>query len=979
MKTSFKVQLAISVIFTANIALAQQDLTQQKLTPEVPAEQTFEKNIEKITVFGTRIKRADLTSSSPYVTTSAADFARSGQSTFDQYLLQLPQFRPGLGSFSNNSSGGTIGQSLLNLRGLGVQRNLVLVDNHRMQSSNANSAIDINTLPSNAIGSIEIITGGASATYGSDALSGVVNFKTRTDLVGLELSAKLTQPKQGDGQSMQYGITYGADFSGMNGEGDGSFFISAEYLDRHGISNQDREFFSERQPSGFMPYSRTLPDAPPSQATVDEMFATYGITGVSNRSFFAVNDDGSLFAISRGQASNYRGSTELPFIVTENSFGYHPGFSNYIQVPLERSAIFTKADYEFNGNLSLYAHFQYANSTAENIGSAPVIAAPWSVFVPITNPYLQANSALTTLLSSRANPLAPAEIQIRFAQSGPRTYQTKSETWQGLAGIKGYIDEWELSWDVHLSSGRTVNLDATTSGAISYVAMQQLADASDGGNSLCTGGYQAFNGVNQMSAECLQYIARSPENKTVLAQTVLEGFIEAPMFELPAGETRFSIGGHYRDNRYKFTPDVDIAANHLASLSATQFTKDNIAVTELFTELYLPLMSTATIEEALNITLGYRMSDYNLSDTSHTYKAEMLWTLTDSVLLRAGLQHALRAPNVEEYFNAGTQQVTRIGSPASGAGDPCDFRHTALTSESAVSIRELCITTGLDPSLIGSFRQPSSALVTTTYGNATLEPEEADSLSLGLVIDSYFEQDYLEKMSLTLDYYHIDIEDAIAAIPAVQSLAKCYNLDGSNPDYAVNNFFCQQFSRNSNGIFQYVNQPYLNLGGYKTSGVDVSFNWSIPVKLFGTPASVTINSFVNYLHTFEIAVFEDSPYQDFAGTINDTDNYPEWKFVNSLTLHNDDFAFAVQWRHFSGMKDASTVTNPTSETLGSSGYHYIDLSAQYQLTKQLSMRMGINNVTDKEPTVIGGDIGTTNAGVFDTIGRTFFLQAKLQL
>jgi len=969
MKIFPKIRLAILAVFISSPLLAQQ------VQPQDESSELSEQSIEKITVFGSRIKRSDLTSSSPYVTTSARDFALSGQAMFDQYLLQLPQFKPGLGSYSNNSSGGTVGQSMLNLRGLGVQRNLVLLDGHRLQSSNANSAIDINTLPSNAIGSIEVITGGASATYGSDALSGVVNFKSRTDLNGLELSLKLTQPGEGDGQSILYGIAYGTDFANS----EGTFFISGEYLDRQGVSNQDRDFFSERQPSGFMAYSRTLPDAPPSQAAVDTLFASYGLSGVSNRSFFAVNDDGSLFAVSRGQASNYRGSTELPFIVTENSFGYHPGFSNYIQVPLERSAVFAKADYDIKDNISFYSHIQYADSTAENIGSAPVIAAPWSVFVPITNPYLQTNTALTDLLLSRNDPVAPVELQVRFAQSGPRTYQTKSEMWQGLLGIKGYIDDWELSWDLHLSTGRAVNTDATTSGSISYVAMQQLVDAADGGDSLCQGGYQAFNGVNQMSDECLSYIARDPKNKTVLEQTVLEGFIEAPLFELPAGESRFSIGGHYRDNRYEFTPDADIAANHLASLSATQYTKDNIAVKELFTEIYLPLMSTETIDESLNLTLGYRISDYNLSDTSHTYKAEMLWTLTDSLLLRAGFQHALRAPNVEEFFNAGTQQVTRIGSPSSGAGDPCDFRHTGLAGENAVSISELCIATGLEPSLMGSFRQPGSALVTTTYGNATLSPEEADSVSLGVVIDSYFTQDYLEDMFLTVDYYNIDIEKAIAAIPAVQSLAKCYNLDGSNPDYTVNNFFCQQFSRNSNGIFQYVNQPYLNLGGYKTSGVDVSFNWTIPVKLVETSASVTINSFINYLDSFEIAVFEDSPYQDFAGTVSSSESYPRWKFTNSLTLHNDSFSIGVKWRHFSSMQDSSIVTNPTSETEGSKSYNYLDISTQYQFTKNMALRMGVNNITDKAPTVIGGDIGTTNSGVFDTIGRTFYLQASLHL
>lgn len=952
-------------------------LTPAMVQAQVPSDQTAadESVVETIEVTGTRIKRKDLVSSSPTISTSAEDFAVSGDATIDNYLRQLPQFQPGTGNFSNSSSGGTVGQSTLNLRGLGPQRNLVLLDGRRLQSSSANSAIDINTLPSNAIGGVEIVSGGASATYGSDAMSGVVNFKSRRDLDGIEVTAKLTQPKDGDGLSTLYGLAYGSDFADSRGNA----FISAEYVDRKGISIQERPFFLEQNPSGFTPYSRTLPDVAPSQAAVDALFASYGISGVSNRSFFGVNDDNTIFAVSGGRATNYRGPTDAPFIKTDSSFGYHPGYNNYVQVPLERTAIFGKADYTLDNEITAYGHFQYSNSEAQNIGSEPVLAAPWSVFVPVTNPYLAQNEALSTLLASRNTPDAPVEYQVRFGAAGPRTYNTESEVWQGLVGLSGYIDSRDMSWNIHVSQGRTVNKDQTTSGSVSYTAMQELVDAPDGGDSICSGGYQVFNGLSQVSDECLAYISRTPLNTTTLEQTVVEGLLEGMLMELDAGEVRFALGAHYRKNSYEFKPDDDIAANRLASLSASQYTEGSIDIKEISAEVYVPLLSEHEFAESLNLTLGYRFSEYNLAGTANTYKAELDWRPISNVLLRTGYQSALRAPNAEEFFNAGTQQVSGIGSPNSGSGDPCDYRHPGLSGENAEAIANLCIATGLNPSLLGRFRQPSDALVTTTYGDRTLSPEEADSITLGAVIESPFTEAYLKDMSLTVDFYSIEIDKAIAAIPADQSLAKCYNLDGSNPSYDTENFFCQQFERQSSGIFSYVNQPYLNLGGYKTSGLDISFNWSLPASFISDSTTIEIMSFANHLNKFETAVFEDSPYQDFAGTISNSESYPDWKVMNSITLNHDVFSLTARWRYTSSMDDVSVVNNPESDTAGSDSYSYIDLSGSYQITENLSLRGGVNNLTDKEPPVIGGSVGVTNQGVFDAIGRTMYLQASLKI
>jgi outer membrane receptor protein involved in Fe transport len=929
-------------------------------------------SIEEVIVSATRIKRKDFVSSSPVVTTDARAIAQSGTNTVEDFLRQMPQFQPGSGGFSNSSSGGTVGQATLNLRGLGPQRNLVIMDGRRLQPSSSNGAIDINTIPSLAIGSVEVISGGASATYGSDAMSGVVNFKTRTDLEGWEFSSQFNSADDGVGDALTTGLAFGSTYD----DGKGNFLFSAEYIDRDGISVQERDFFADPVPSGFIPYNRTTPDNAPDQAAVDALMATYGLSGISNRSFFGVNDDGSVFAVSRGSPINFRGPTEAPFINSEEGFGYNPGYFNYIQVPLERYTLFLKSDYDLTDSVTAYGQVQYASSEAQNIGSEPVLASPWNVAIPIDNPFVQANSEFAALMATRSDPTAPIDYLGRVAQAGPRTYNTEADTWQVLFGLSGDFDGRDLNWDIHASVGEAENSDFTTDGSVSVSALQTLADAADGGASICDGGYQIFNGLNQLSQDCLSYISRTPTNTTTLEQTNIEAVLEGKAFDLPAGQARFALSANYRENSYRFDPDADIAANDLASLSATQFTEGEIDVAEVAAELFIPLLSDKPGVDSLNATLGFRSSDYNLSGQANTYKVEFDWQISDPILLRAGFQRALRAPNVEEFFNAGTQQVTGIGSPTSGGGDPCDLRNPALEDP---NVADLCVATGLDPNLLGRFRQPANSIVTTTFGDASLDPEEADTFTFGAVWNPNFEQDMLSDLRISIDYYQIEIDRAIAAVPAAQTLQKCYNLDGSNPDYDPENFFCQQFERDSGGIFNFVNQPYLNLGGFQTAGVDVAVDWSIPLSFNGGDSSLNLNSFTNYLQEFKIATFEDSPFQENAGTISSGDSYPELKVVNTATLTLGDFSLTGRWRHTSSMDDSSTISNPNSETQGVPSYNYVDLSAAYSFQDRYEFRLGVNNLEDKTPPVVADTSAVTNPGVYDVVGRSFYLTAKFRL
>lgn len=955
----------------ATAQVADPAVSPEQAAPDAPPQAA------DIIVTGSRIARKDYTAQSPIVTTDAEDIAVAGTSTVDSYLRQLPQFQPGSGDFSNSASGGTVGQATLNLRGLGAQRNLILMDGRRLQPSNPEGVIDINTIPTLAIGNVEVISGGASATYGSDAMSGVVNFKIRTDLRGLELFAQGNVTGRGDGASRQLGFAYGTKFA----DGRGSLLLSGEYVDRDGVGTLARRFSRGQALSGFIPQGLLVPDGGnlPSQAVVTSVFSGYGVSAaVPRTSFFGFNNDGTLFRRNAPAGSfNYRGPTTGPFISTPTLFGYDGSYYNFIQTPLERYTVFGRGEYEVSDGITLYAQGSYAHSKARNQGSEPVLATPWDLRIPVTNPFIPAD--LARVLASRPQPNAPITYFGRVSQAGPRSFTTETETWQALVGLRGEIASLGWTWDIYGSHGEANTSDTTTAGAVSVGALRRLINAADGGSGLCAGGYNPF-GLEGLSSACLAYVSRTPINRTSINQDVVEGVLQGGLFNVPAGEVRFAASANYRRNGYLFVPDSDVAAGDITSISATQRTTGSTRVAEGAIELLLPILADLPFIRALNVTLGYRYSDYRLSGGAHTYKADFDWRVAEPLMFRGGYQRALRAPNIGEYFLAGNQTVSQIGTPP-GGGDPCDVRSNfrAPSNANAAQVRSLCIATGLNAALADSFQQPTTAAVTTTIGNGALKPEKADTFTFGAVLTSPFSADALRNISLSVDYYDIKIANAIAVLGATTSLQKCFNGDGSNSSYSASNYFCGLFQRDGTGLFTSVSQPYLNLGGYRTAGIDVQLDWRVPLDFLsvgGQSGSITLASYANYLDKFEIQTLPGGPFQENAGTISTATSFPRWKLVNSLTIDAGPFSVSGRWRYIDAMADASTITNPATTIPNTPSYNYFDLSLKIAPTDKYELRLGINNLTDKRPPVVGGTLGVTNPGVYDVLGRSFYASAK---
>ena len=362
---------------TTSAAAAQADTTApsaQSAPEPAPASGSGD-----IVVTGSRIARRDYVAESPIITQSQDALKTAGVPTIDAALTQLPQFQPGSGGYTNQSQGGLgIGQATVNLRGLESVRTLVLLDGRRLQPGNAQNVIDINTIPSSAIENVEIITGGASATYGSDAIAGVVNFKLRNHFDGFELDGQSGVSDRGDAGNHQLSFIYGHRFGDK-----ASFMVAGEYADRDAVGYRDRKFSSPTGAlSGLLTNGYYAPSGSnlPSQAVVNSVFGTYGVTPgtVPNTASLAPNADGTLFRT--GSSLNYKDNGNPCTVVSGATVGYDGFCTNQLQGALKRYSFISRGDYQLTPDVNLYVQGIYAHSFARGQGSDPALlpAGAWA-------------------------------------------------------------------------------------------------------------------------------------------------------------------------------------------------------------------------------------------------------------------------------------------------------------------------------------------------------------------------------------------------------------------------------------------------------------------------------------------------------------------------------------------------------------------------------------------------------------------------
>lgn len=955
--------LVLAYMGLPSVAFAQTE------APEAVAEQGASAPAD-IVVTGSRIAQPGLVSASPIVTMDPISFKQTGAVTLEDSLNRLPQLVPARGATSND--GLTGGITTLDLRGLGSNRTLVLQDSRRLQASTPLGAVDINNIPSALIQSVEVVTGGASAAYGSDAVAGVVNFKLNHKFKGIQLDLQNGVTSRGDGFQTQVSLTAGGAFNDDRGHAQ----LSISYSKRNGVENATRGFSRIVRPSSGLSTGVYVANATnlPSQAAMDSVFAQYGVAAgqVGRTAGLSFNGDGSLFSFQTN-ALNYKGGVPN-LITTPNSIRYNSSGVNGLTIPYERLGAYAHVDYDVSDSINVYSEFNFAHFTSQAHYAPSFI----TVSVPVTNPFIPAD--LKALLASRPNPTANFSLTRRYAEVGFRYADTTTDNFQVRLGATGALGIRDWTWDLYGSYGRSDQTQRDSNG-FSVSALQSLASAADGGASLCAGGMNLFG--PQANTACANYIRRNTLRSSTSEQKVVEGTIQGSLFTLPAGDVRFAAGVDYRSDSFDFTPDAALQSGDISSFSTAAIppVRGSVSAKEAYGELSVPILADLPALKKLTLGLGYRYSDYNVAGGVHSYRAEANWEVFSALRIRGGFARAVRSPSIQELFSPTSVTSPTIGTPGTvGQGDPCDIRSAYRTGSSAATVRTLCLAQGVPANIIDSYTFNSVQLTEggVTGGNLNLKPEKADTITLGAVLTPRFNTPWLSMLTLSTDYYKIKVKNAVSTIAGATAIQRCYNLAGTNPNYAADNVYCGLFGRSSStGQINAIALYNLNLGVIETSGLDIALDWMADLEGAGFPGGgrLRVNAAATRLFNYKVQTLPGEVPTDYAGSAgNDAKALPDWKLSSNIAYSNGPATVSLQYRYIGPMIDASVVT--VSDT---TGFHipsrsYFDVNLSLRVTESMNFRMGVNNLTDKAPpTFATFDQSNTLPAVYDVLGRSFYV------
>ncbi len=982
MSFTFRNKLLASTLLIGAAAMASPAMAQTAPDDQPEAETA-------IVVTGSRIARANLDTAAPIAVVTAEEIKLTGQVNVENIINVLPQVVPGTTSFSNNPGGGV---ATLNLRGIGTNRNIVLVNGRRWMFFDTSQVTDLNTIPAFLLEGVDVVTGGASAVYGSDAIAGVVNFRLRNDLNGVEAGSQYSVTEAGDGPRYEGFVAFGSDI----GEGRGHITAYAEYFRREAIFQGDRAFSSsalgDDGAGGFAPGgSGTLPEgrfSAPATATVG--------TGAA-----AVTLNRGAGTIFTGLGGRYTaaGQSLSAAVFPRDLYNFAP--VNYLQVPQERYLLGAFADYEINDYATAYTEVSFINNRVANELAATPVTGNFNVNIAAVSPFLTAadraslaqldanetainlartgagQGLLFTGAAAPSNAAGVVQLSVarRIVETGSRNTLDERNSFRVLFGLKGDIGETGLKYDAYYSYARTRNANVQA-GNISRAAFQRGLD----------GTAPAINifGPGTLSAASVQQISILAQNNDISTLQVATGTVSGNVFDLGwgGGPIGFVVGGEYRKVDSRFIPDTALSSGDVIGFNAGNPTQGGYEVREGFGELRIPIAAGQPFFHRLELSAAGRYSDYSLASVGGvgTYSVGLEWAPIPDITFRGQYQRAVRAPNVGELFGG-----LQTGFPA--VTDPC----TTAAAIPAGGLRTTCLATGVPAANLGqgvpSTLQPNTQIQAQFGGNPNLNAEESTSYTFGAVLRPSF----LPRLSITVDYFNISIGNAVATAGGGVSniLNLCYNVFQD-----ANNGFCQLVTRNagtgaidgtvnSNGTTAVVFAGGANLSSLSTSGVDVEVNYVQPMDFGLISSSSKLNFFFQGTYTDKntfVPVIGDPTTIECAGFfgLNCGNPQSKWKWSSRLSWLDGPLTTSLRWRHLSATDDDDTTTTYTTERL--SAYDLFDITMSVDVNKNLSFTAGVNNVGGRTPQLIGSNQEQANTypGTFDVLGRDFFIAGKVR-
>jgi iron complex outermembrane receptor protein len=400
------------------------------------------------------------------------------------------------------------------------------------------------------------------------------------------------------------------------------------------------------------------------------------------------------------------------------------------------------------------------------------------------------------------------------------------------------------------------------------------------------------------------------------------------------------------------------------------------------------LLTDRPFAKDLSVDIGARHSQYDLFGGTNTWKADLHWQVDDAIMFRGGFNRAIRAPSLQELYNPTVQAQDSI------SGDPCEYNSSYRTGGNAARVAALCQAQGIPAAVLPSYTYGLNSANGIITGNTTLKPEVANTYSLGFVLTPRFEAALAHDLGVSVDYYHIKLEGAIAGVTLDAILQSCFNANGSNPTYSQSNFYCQQITRDpTTGAIVLGRQFSLNVGSYITDGLDIDSHWGFDLHDVGLPAGagrIKLQSYISYLRSLTVSGVPAVPSLNYAGSIGDTAtaiaadgssvsdlSHPKWKANTTLGYAVGPFSAGLHWRFLSSMHDL--MDGPGSSDPGIPAYSYFDLDAHWHPMDNIEVTAGVSNLSDKGPPRVAGAPLLTDAATYDVIGRTYYVGLKASI
>jgi len=970
-----------------------------------------------IVVTGSRIARDVTDASTPIQIISADEIKLSGATSIDKVLNDQPQFVAATngGATANTvPAGSAAGAAYVNLRGFGPTRSLTLVNGRRFAIFGPEQVTDLNTIPTALIERTEVVTGGSSAVYGSDAITGVVNFIMKDDFEGVKVGGQYGFDSSTSTPTFSTDLTIGGNFA----EGKGNAVVSLNYYKREGFTRSERGDWAELpygegcvttatwsdsligtpngstaancansggkmgfvfSGSGDIPNGRFVL-TPAQLAATQTQLAAAGLAGLGSNGF-TFNDAGA------------QGSQRL---VNRPADDFNLTQFNYLQVPQERWMLNAFTHYEFAPAATGYLEFHFSNNrvdqqlTQANIGG--------DFLFNTNNPYLDPNMRATLTA------LDAAETGPRTLQQGPIAYTTTPNdglailtagrrlvelpfrhnvddhnVWRVALGMKGDLGDVSdkflrnLNYDVYYTFSRSED-SSRQEGAASR-SRYAAALLSSGGNPPVANIF----GQN-LSPAAVNAIKINATNVTNAEQKVAVATLGGEAFDLPAGAVNFSMGLEWRKAEAEYIPDEYLRSGDVIGFNPGLPTAGDVSVNEIFTEVRVPILAELPFVQNLTANGGYRSSDYDLDGVGRvdTYLYGLDWRVNESVAFRGQFQRAIRAPNIGDLYGGLQLNFQTLT-------DPCSSRNTANRT---ASVQALCVATGVPTaSVFTAGVQPDNIIPTRSGGNVDLQEETSDTTTLGIV----FSPTFVEDLVVTLDYFDIKLDGAIAQLGggAQNTLNLCYlTVQDAGSD------FCQAVHRNpASGA---ITVPYsldvlqANIGRLATIGYDLGarYGWDVGFGMEGG-SRFDITTQWTYTDKFTITPMQAVPANKnrCVGAYGSTcgEPIPQYKGVTRFTWTTGPLGVSLRHRFIDSVTTdrivlpksagltppaASTLTNPSFDAM-----NYFDLSATFDLGDKAEIYAGVNNVLDEDPPIVAGfgGYGNTFPATYDYAGMTVFM------